>query len=206
MIGKIITVARKYYKQQHLKAVRKFINLGNSHFLDMFRLVLIEPLVNKKYLVVGDDTMLNCTITFESEAGEIIIGNKTFIGASQLICRSRIEIKDNVFIAWGCWIYDHDSHSIDYRERENDICAQLDNYRSDKNFIKNKNWNVVNSKPIIIHSNVWIGMNCIILKGVTIGQGAIVAAGSVITKDVPPWTIVGGNPARAIKEISPELK
>ena len=75
-----------------------------------------------------------------------------------------------------------------------------------KNFIKNKNWNVVNSKPIIIHSNVWIGMNCIILKGVTIGQGAIVAAGSVITKDVPPWTIVGGNPARAIKEISPELK
>ena len=61
-------------------------------------------------------------------------------------------------------------------------------------------WLVV-SKPIKICSHAWIGMNVIILKGVTIGEGAIVAAGSVVTKDVAPWTIVAGNPALFVRNI-----
>jgi acetyltransferase-like isoleucine patch superfamily enzyme len=48
---------------------------------------------------------------------------------------------------------------------------------------------------------VWIGFNSIILKGVTIGEGAVIAAGSVVTKDVSPYTIVGGNPAKFLKKI-----
>ncbi len=54
--------------------------------------------------------------------------------------------------------------------------------------------------PIIIGDNVWVGTRAVILKGVTIGGGAIVAAGAVVTKDVPPRTIVGGNPAHVIRE------
>lgn len=53
--------------------------------------------------------------------------------------------------------------------------------------------------PIIIGDDVWIGMDSMILSGVTIGQGAVIAAGSVVTKDVPPYAIVGGNPAKVIK-------
>ncbi|WP_255496050.1 acyltransferase [Mucilaginibacter sp. FT3.2] len=143
--------------------------------------------------------MLNCKITFETSAGEVVIGNKTFIGAGSIICRSKIEIGDNVFIAWGGYLYDHDSHSLSYTERELDIIRQLDDYRNGKNFIASKNWDVVNSKPIKICANAWIGMQCIILKGVTIGEGAIVAAGSVVTKDVPAWSVVAGNPARVVK-------
>jgi len=52
----------------------------------------------------------------------------------------------------------------------------------------------------VIGDDVWIGTRCLIFKGVTIGEGAIVAAASVVTKDVPPYTIVGGNPARVLKE------
>lgn len=55
------------------------------------------------------------------------------------------------------------------------------------------------SAPITIHDRAWVGSQAIILKGVTIGEGAVVAAGSVVTKDVPPYTIVGGNPARVIR-------
>ncbi len=54
--------------------------------------------------------------------------------------------------------------------------------------------------PIEIHDRAWIGSRVLILKGVTIGEGAVVAAGSVVTRNVPPFTIVGGNPARVIRE------
>lgn len=55
-------------------------------------------------------------------------------------------------------------------------------------------------KPIRIYNDVWIGANCIITAGVTIGEGAVIAAGSVVTKDVSPYQIVGGVPAKLIKE------
>jgi acetyltransferase-like isoleucine patch superfamily enzyme len=60
--------------------------------------------------------------------------------------------------------------------------------------------------PIRIEDDVWIGCHAIILSGVTIGRGAVVAAGAVVTKDVPPHTLVAGNPARAIREITPEYR
>jgi galactoside O-acetyltransferase len=172
----------------------------------MFSINLTKPLHGKKYVTIGDNTILDCLIQFESSTGEVVIGNNTFIGRSTLISRSKIEIGENVFMAWGSFVYDHNSHSLDYRERENDIAQQLLDYRAGKFFIENKNWDVVDTKPIKICSNAWIGMNCIILKGVTIGEGAVVAAGSVVTKDVAPWTVVGGNPAVKIKELEGKLR
>lgn len=197
---------RDYKNRRKLKLVEPFIRKGSSFFLNHFNLTLIAPKANKKYLTVGNDSTLDCLITFESERGEVIVGDRCFIGGSHLISRSKIEIQDDVFVAWGGYIYDHDSHSIDYRDRENDIKLQLDDYKAGRNFIASKNWDVVNSKPIKICSNAWIGMNCIILKGVTIGEGAIIGAGSVVTKDVKPWTVVGGNPAKLIKEIPLALR
>ena len=87
-------------------------------------------------------------------------------------------------------------------ERRKDIDDELADLRSKQNMIAHKNWDVVNSKPIKICDDAWIGMNCIILKGVTIGEGAIVGAGSVVTKDVPAWTVVAGNPAKVVKTLS----
>ena len=63
------------------------------------------------------------------------------------------------------------------------------------------NWNEVKSKKIHIKKNSWICARSIILKGVTIGKGSIVAAGSVVTKDVPDFTLVSGNPAKIIKNL-----
>lgn len=58
---------------------------------------------------------------------------------------------------------------------------------------------VTNKGPVIIGNNVWIGENAIILSGVSIGDGAVIAANTVVTKDVPPYAVVGGSPGRIIK-------
>lgn len=65
-------------------------------------------------------------------------------------------------------------------------------------YIKNQPWTTHNNF-VVIEDDVWIGANSVVLPGVTIGKGAIVGAGSVVTKDVPPYAIVVGNPARVIK-------
>lgn len=59
--------------------------------------------------------------------------------------------------------------------------------------------------PIMIGRNVWVGSNATILPGVTIGEWAVVAAGAVVTKDVPPYTVVGGTPAKFIKTVKDEV-
>ncbi|WP_263358973.1 acyltransferase [Acidicapsa ligni] len=67
-----------------------------------------------------------------------------------------------------------------------------------------KDWKTVILKPVRICDKSWIGLNAIVLKGVEIGEGAVVAAGSVVTKNVPSWTVVAGNPAKVIREIPVE--
>jgi len=151
---------------------------------------------------IGEDCMIGCNFIFESDCGEIEIGDRTFInGGTNLISRANIKIGNDVTIAWGVTIYDHNSHSIDYRERQNDLKQQIIDYNNGVSFIKNKNWNSVKSRPIIIKDKVWIGFGVTILNGVTIGEGAIIGAESVVREDVEPWTIVYGNPARTIKRI-----
>lgn len=150
------------------------------------------------YFEVGDRSVIQSQIILQSKNAKIKIGEKTFIGKSEIFCLKDIEIGSSVLIAPGCIIIDHDSHSTNYKERENDV---YDCWFDLKQQGYEKDLNVVKQAKVKICDNAWIGMNCIILKGVTIGKGAIVAAGSVVTKDVEPFTLVGGNPAKEIKKL-----
>jgi len=107
----------------------------------------------------------------------------------------QVEIGNDVLIAFGCSIVDHNSHSLDWRVRKNDTGSWIQGL---------KDWSQVKIAPVRIGDLAWIGFNSIILKGVVIGEGAVIAAGSVVTKDVPPYTVVGGNPARIIREVPRE--
>jgi len=202
----MLNTLRNIIRKRKMKGYRQYYEIGQSFLTTGFDLSIRVPKEGKKYLTVGDDSMLSCNIIFESQDGEVIIGDRVFIGASTIISRTRVEFENDIFVAWGTYFYDHDSHSLDFRERQKDIQQQITDHKAGRNFIENKNWDVVNSRPIKICSNAWIGLNCIILKGVTIGEGAIVGAGSVVTKDVPAWTVVAGNPAVVVKEIPLNLR
>jgi len=161
-------------------------------------LIQIRNPINKTFLVIGENCMIDGRIIFETNTGEISIGNNTSIGAGALISVNKIEIGDNVMISWGCTIIDNDAHSIISAERIGDVLAWKKEVEG-KEHGYHKSWKTVNSKKITIKNKAWIGFNSIILKGVTIGEGAIVAAGSVVTKDVPDYAVVAGNPAKIVK-------
>ena len=146
-------------------------------------------------LEIGEGTIVEGSLVSEREGSQITIGKNTFIGVSLLASSEKIEVGDDVMISGGCFLLDHNSHAIGWTGRKQDV---KDWYHG------RKDWTNVIVKPIKIGDKSWIGLNVIILKGVKIGEGAVVAAGSIVTKSVPPWTIVGGNPARVIREISIE--
>ena len=162
------------------------------------RIRIIKPLFTKhnKSIIIGRYFIANSNITSNSigliqpcifslsnKDSKIIIGNNVGISGSTICARTRITIEDNVLIGSGCLISDSDSHPINYLDRLN-----------------NKNESI-QSAPIHIESGAFIGARSIILKGVTIGKNAIIGAGSVITRNVPPNTVFAGNPAVFIKNI-----
>ena len=95
----------------------------------------------------------------------------------------------------GAWVYALAKITIG-----NDVCIGEDvRLLTGSHDIGSSTFNLV-VKPITISDNVWIATGAIVLPGVTIGEGAVIAAGAVVTKDVAPWTVVGGNPARVIRQ------
>lgn len=141
---------------------------------------------------IGIDTIVNANVVFEKDGAEMNIGDRTFIGKSLLTIAEKLTIGDNVMISWGVTVTDHDSHSLQFSKRAHDV----ENWADGK-----KSWDDVNTQAVVVHDKAWVGFNAVILKGITIGEGSIVGAASVVTKDVLPWTIVAGNPAKLIREI-----
>lgn len=146
-------------------------------------------------LSIGSQSLVSAHVVFEKPAAVLSVGDRTFIGGKSLfsICES-LTIGSDVMISWGCTIADHDSHSLDFRHRADDVVNWLGGH---------KDWTHVAKAPVVVGNKVWIGFNCSLLKGVTVGEGAVVAANSNVTRDVPPWSLVAGNPARVIRQLDP---
>ena len=145
-------------------------------------------------VIIRKDSLIEGALIFDRDNGQIEIGERVFFGGgSKVICAERVVIEDDVLIAWGCTILDHNSHSTLWEERANDVTDWLQG---------KKDWKYVVSKPVIIKAKSWIGFNVIILKGVTIGEGAVIGAGSVVIEDVAPYTVVAGNPAKLVRQLT----
>jgi acetyltransferase-like isoleucine patch superfamily enzyme len=124
--------------------------------------------------------------------GRIIVGEDSYLGDDTLLSSAvGIEIGQRVLIAHGVQIFDNDSHPLDAAARRRDFLALTQGGKREP----------ISARPIRIGDDAWIGLQALIMKGVTIGEGAVVAAGAVVARDVPPGAVVAGNPAVLVKTI-----
>jgi acetyltransferase-like isoleucine patch superfamily enzyme len=162
---------------------------GNVHILPLNGgTIKIHPSVLLNSNPIGYHVAMPFDTTLIADRPESLINieeNCRIHGAYIHAWRS-INIGKGVLIAAGTTIVDSNGHSSDIRYA-----------RFRRNFNDE-------AKEIIIEDFVWIGMNCIILKGVTVGEGSIVSAGAVVRDNVPPFSIVEGNPAKVVKQFNPE--
>lgn len=135
----------------------------------------------------------------------IRIGARCQIGFSHFISAESIDVADDVLMAWGITLMDNDSHALDWKHRGDDVRRAYDNYRADpSNLIRTKDWTHVPTGAIQVGPRSWLGFNAAVLKGVTVGANAVVAAHAVVTGDVAPFDVVAGNPARVVRSLDPQ--
>lgn len=138
-----------------------------------------------KNFALGDDSTIEDFATVNNGVGDVIIGNRTRIGISCVLI-GPVTIGNDVMLAQNIVV---SGLNHPYEDVTVPISVQK-----------------VTTKPIVIEDESWIGANAVITAGVTVGKHAVVAAGSVVTKDVPPYSIAAGNPARVLKRYNFESK
>jgi acetyltransferase-like isoleucine patch superfamily enzyme len=143
---------------------------------------------------IGEGSDIAAAMVLEAAGARIQIGQRTHVGGETLLdSAEEIVIGDDVLIAFGTLIMDHDSHSLEFDHRRHDVGEWIKG---------RKDWSHVPRSPVHIDDKVWVGTRAIVLKGVHLGVGSVVAAGAVVTHDVPPWMLVAGCPAHIVRDLS----
>lgn len=180
-----------FFFYHFINAIALRLNKVQHAKLEIFGILLIH---NKGRIAIGDSSRINSSkykniiggdtrsSIIVKKGAELSIGRNFRMSNSAIYCAEKIVIGNNVMMGGSCKLWDTNFHPMNSFEREGNPNT---NYKT---------------APIIIGNNVFIGGGCIILKGISIGDGAILAAGSVVARDIPPGEIWGGNPARFIKK------
>jgi carbonic anhydrase/acetyltransferase-like protein (isoleucine patch superfamily) len=153
--------------------------------------VYIHWIMGKGDIIIGDDVCVDGKSSFAfsprfAERPTLRIGSHTQVGGGCTIAVAKqVTIGRHCLLAGGIWIADSNGHSTDPAARLAGLPPRPEEIR-----------------PVTIGDNVWIGSNAMILPGVTVGDGSVIAAHSVVRSDVPPYSIVAGNPAVKVKDLA----
>ena len=182
---------KKIWKNRKIEKMRQMYGLDKScRISESFRICCLHE-SDIRDIHIGKNTILSGSIVSEYH-GKVFMGDYSQIGAGSII-RSvvNVYIGELTAISTNVVIADNNSHPVNPFDRE--IIQQTPPYS------KERSWIYSAHAPVVIERNCWIGENSRICKGVHIGEGSIVAANAVVTKDVPPFSIAAGNPARIVK-------
>lgn len=137
------------------------------------------------YFAIGKDSTIEDFATVNNGVGDVVIGDRTRIGLGCVLI-GPVHVGNDIMFA------------------QNIVVSGLNH--GYKDIHTPPSLQEVETKLIIIEDDVWIGANAVITAGVTIGKHSVIAAGSIVTKSVPPFSVAGGNPARILRQYNPETK
>jgi len=185
------------------KLLHKMLIPGNDHRPRLWVRLFLNPFIHKKgagsiirrrnrmdvfpfnEFSLGERAIIEDFVTINNGVGSVLIGNNSIIGIGSVVI-GPVEIGNNVMLA------------------QNIVISGLNHGYEDINMPPSKQKEI--RKKITIYDDVWIGANSVITAGVTIGKHAIIGAGSVVTKDIPSYSVAVGNPAKVIKKYSEDTK
>jgi len=142
-------------------------------------------------LRIGRGASLDKTVLDVGPNGQVSLGEFAFVSSARIICDSEVEIGDYALIGWNVVIMDNYRVPVDVERRRHEL--ERSSLQPERRLE-----NECESRPVRIGRNVWIGFEACVLPGVIIGEGSIVGARSVVTENVPPFTVIAGNPARIV--------
>lgn len=209
MIRKITKKIFCIYPKLKRLFYRKYNSLyfwaNNVQYGDNMRVYNKVIILNRGNIVIGDDLLFTSgdgfnpicrniqgMICTKNEKARIEIGDRVGISSACIWAKNSITIGNDVNIGGDCVILDSDIHPIGYEYRRASYLKTIDIKEYDAK---------VCTAPIVIENDVWIGARCQILKGVHIGERSIIAAGSVVTRDIPADCIAGGIPCKVIRRL-----
>jgi acetyltransferase-like isoleucine patch superfamily enzyme len=190
----IVGVARPVYQTAYRVFVCEplFKAACRSYGRNVHTGVFVHYVAGTGEMHIGDDTLLDGKSSFSfaarfSDRPTLRIGSRTYVGHQcTFTVAMGVTLGDDCYVASGCMFMDSPGHPLDPGRRLAHLPPDPEQVR-----------------PIVVKNNVWVGSQAIIMPGVTVGEGSVVAARSVVTSDVPPYTVVGGTPARVLKRLDP---
>jgi acetyltransferase-like isoleucine patch superfamily enzyme len=171
------------------------VEFGEGFYCESAQIFRFLKTKESRAIILGNHVSCYAGCSFSvGPNGKCQVGDFTLLNGALIMAEERIEIGSHCLVSWNVGIADSDFHPLEPAQRLVDAEALAPFYRGRPPRPK------LRTAPVIIADNVWIGMNATILKGVTIGENSVVAAGSVVTKSVPANSVVAGNPAVVVKQ------
>lgn len=151
---------------------------------------------SKSNVLLGNRVVCRGIVRVENvKPARLEIGDETYIGDDCIIsCMEEVVIGNWVSISHGVHIFDNASHPSDAAMRRHDVLVISSRTAGPRPLVA--------TAPVRIGNDAWLGFNAVVLMGVTIGEGSIIAPGSVVTQNIPEYTFAAGNPARIISRVA----
>ena len=195
LIARVYQYGERSYAELRTEKIKALQNLRLGNDVRFSKDAIIN-ISSSGQITIGDNTWICGTINAFPHNSDcrLIIGADGYVGDhSRIWVAKEITIGDRVLIAHNVNIFDTTTHPIDKKIRyEHECVVKMKGMPTEK-------YETINEAPVHIGNDVWIGCNAVIMKGVTIGDGAIVSAGAIVTNDVPANSMVAGEPAKVVK-------
>jgi hypothetical protein len=178
-------------KKNYFTFLNKSASIDESVLL-MKNIIIQNESYDRNKMTVGKNSKIgtNAHFIIYPESKGIFIGEDSLVNTNcNIYSLEKISIGNRVLISYNVSIFDNNSHPLKMEDRAKHIQNPKDNSK-------------VERSEVTIEDDVWVGCDVVILKGVSIGKGSIVAAGSIVTTSIPSFSVVAGNPAKVIKSIT----